>query len=247
METTTAFDLNQAIQRWRENLCQSPAFQRENLDELQAHLRDSMLDLRACGLSAEESFVIAIKRLGNSQMLEAEFGRANKNFVWLDRVLWMLVGIQLWGLTSGFITAVARSAFAYYWRNAGYNWGTNDMVFPVTLFTLVNVVAFVASIAMCLWLIVQKGSSLSTRFSPWLMQRSTWIGSCVLLCVIAFCVKVFSSVVPALLFWAYGKDVMENAMIYSNYSLIWVSPFQVVIMIIATLILARKRLSLVKA
>ena len=33
METKTAFDLNTAIQRWREHLSQSPQFRPENLEE----------------------------------------------------------------------------------------------------------------------------------------------------------------------------------------------------------------------
>ena len=50
MENQTAFDLNQAIQRWRENLANSPAFRSENLNELESHLRDSIstLETGAC-------------------------------------------------------------------------------------------------------------------------------------------------------------------------------------------------------
>ena len=51
METTTSFDLNRAIQSWRENLAQSPAFRGENLNELESHLRDSVATWQARGLS----------------------------------------------------------------------------------------------------------------------------------------------------------------------------------------------------
>ena len=48
METTsTPFDLNQAIQQWRDGLAQSPAIRGENLDELEVHLRDSVATLQA--------------------------------------------------------------------------------------------------------------------------------------------------------------------------------------------------------
>src|SRR4051794_3815451 len=59
METQTSFDLNLAIQRWRENLAQSSALRNENLNELESHLRDSIAALQTAGLSGEEAFVIA--------------------------------------------------------------------------------------------------------------------------------------------------------------------------------------------
>ena len=97
METTTPFDLNQAIQRWRENLGQSPAFRSENLFELEAHLRDSVSTLQRQGLSEEESLIVAIKRIGPNATIEAEFSKQNTRSVWLDRALWIMIGAQVWG------------------------------------------------------------------------------------------------------------------------------------------------------
>ncbi len=94
MENQTAFDLNRAIQTWRENLAQSPAFERENLNELESHLRDSIAKLQTRGLSAEEALIVATKRIGQSGALEKEFGKVNGRAVWLDRLLWALLGVQ---------------------------------------------------------------------------------------------------------------------------------------------------------
>src|SRR5689334_23260986 len=66
MENQTSFELNNAIQRWRENLGQSPAFRSENLNELESHLRDSIATLQAKGLLEEEAFLIASRRIGGS-------------------------------------------------------------------------------------------------------------------------------------------------------------------------------------
>jgi len=101
MEPTTPFDLNQAIQRWREDLGQSPAFRSENLFELESHLRDSVATLQRQGLSDEEALLVATKRLGTAASLESEFAKRNVQLVWLDRALWVLVGVQLWGLATG--------------------------------------------------------------------------------------------------------------------------------------------------
>jgi len=100
METPTSFDLNRAIQQWREDLAQSPSFRRENLAELEAHLRDSVAALETRGLTKEEAFVVACKRIGKGGALEKEFGKVNGHAVWLDRILWMLIGFQFWVIVS---------------------------------------------------------------------------------------------------------------------------------------------------
>jgi len=100
MENPTSFDLNLTIQRWRENLGQSPAFRSENLNELESHLRDSIATLQTRGLSSEEAFMVAAKRIGKGGALETEFAKVNAQAVWFDRLLWMVIGLQCWMLLS---------------------------------------------------------------------------------------------------------------------------------------------------
>jgi len=110
METETAFDLNLAIRRWREDLARSAAFRSENLNELESHLRDSIDRLRARELSDEEAFLIATRRVGNTQKLEQEFGKVNSAAVWLDRCLWILVAAQLWTFISSMSSFLLSAA-----------------------------------------------------------------------------------------------------------------------------------------
>jgi hypothetical protein len=100
MENQAAFDLNLAIQRWRDDLARSAALRTENLNELESHLRDSIDTLRKRELSDEEVFLIATRRVGNPQKLEHEFGKVNGAAVWIDRCLWVFVAVQLWTLIS---------------------------------------------------------------------------------------------------------------------------------------------------
>ena len=109
---TTPFDLSLAIQQWRKDLEQLPAFKRENLDELEAHLRDSVAQLQSRGLSARESFYVGSNRLGTGQELEAEFVHVNQTSVWRDRALWMLAGMIFLFIVGGCINA-AFSAVIY--------------------------------------------------------------------------------------------------------------------------------------
>src|SRR5215475_8566920 len=85
MENQTSFDLSDAIQKWRRNLAQSAAFDSNDLDELEAHLRDAIPALQAAGLSSEESFLIACRRIGGRDALESEFGKINAGRAWLNR------------------------------------------------------------------------------------------------------------------------------------------------------------------
>ena len=85
MENQTSFDLSGAIQEWRRNLAQSAAFRSADLDELEAHLRDAIPALEAAGLSSEESFLIASRRIGTRHTLESEFGKINAGRAWLNR------------------------------------------------------------------------------------------------------------------------------------------------------------------
>jgi hypothetical protein len=93
MESKTQFDLNRNLELWRQSLAQSPSFQPDNLDELEVHLRDSVNTLEDKGLSTEEAFLIAVRRVGQPTDLDTEFGKVNSESVWLSRLLWMAVGI----------------------------------------------------------------------------------------------------------------------------------------------------------
>ncbi|MBM3883887.1 MAG: hypothetical protein FJ387_29985 [Verrucomicrobia bacterium] len=77
MEDQTDFDLNRAIRHWRGQLGQSPAYRAENLEELEAHLRDSVSGLMGKGLTEEEVFLVATRRIGASGALEPEFAKIN--------------------------------------------------------------------------------------------------------------------------------------------------------------------------
>jgi hypothetical protein len=107
MEKQTSFDLNAAIQGWRNELAKSGSFRADDLDELESHLRDSESSLRAQGLTVEEAFLIAARRTGAGDVLAAEFATINGSSVWLDRLLWMITGSMtmsaLWSLITSLL------------------------------------------------------------------------------------------------------------------------------------------------
>ena len=93
METSSPFDLNQALQQWRASLQNVGGFCTEELEELDGHLRESISALHAKGLAVQEAFMIATRRLGSDRQLSAEFAKANPQRLWTGRAMWMAGGV----------------------------------------------------------------------------------------------------------------------------------------------------------
>jgi hypothetical protein len=102
MEDSSRFDLEAAIGSWQKQFAGS-AISKENLSELEAHLREAFDNGRKSGFSDEEAFAIASYRLGSGRSLAAEFAQAHPERIWLDRILWMLLGAQF----VSFLTQIA--------------------------------------------------------------------------------------------------------------------------------------------
>jgi hypothetical protein len=75
MERATPVDLDEIVRKWRMDLERSGAFNPEELNELELHLRDSINRLKERGVAPEEAFWLARKRLGGDKTLEVEFAK----------------------------------------------------------------------------------------------------------------------------------------------------------------------------
>ena len=158
MENSPPFDLNNAINCWRDGLYQAPHFREDNLDELEAHLRDSVAEFQSRGLTNEEAFLLGTRRLGQPAGLELEFGKINRGQVWLHRLLWMLVGIQGWGMLTTMSRVAADSAVLGGMIGFGYHSpGTHPRpagsLFATALFGLADLLILTGFIAGSWWLV----------------------------------------------------------------------------------------------
>ena len=79
-------DVEARIAQWRAALGRSAAVTDADADELEEHLRDRMADLEASGLEPEEAFLIAVKRLGATDAVTAEFAREHGDRLWKQLV-----------------------------------------------------------------------------------------------------------------------------------------------------------------
>ncbi|HEX3889425.1 MAG TPA: permease prefix domain 1-containing protein [Verrucomicrobiae bacterium] len=122
MENQTRFDLNAAIENWRNELAAQPNLASDDRRELETHLRDAIAGFQQRGLNDEESFWLARRRVGQPQQLGEEFVKADPAKVWRERVFWMVLAVLIvnfwlilitciplhgwtngfWGLLSGY-------------------------------------------------------------------------------------------------------------------------------------------------
>jgi len=94
------FDVNESIAGWRNGLATNENYSTADLDELESHIREQVDALRESGLSDEESFWLAARRLGDGESLTDEFAKVNGGRVWANRLLWMMGGILVCLLAS---------------------------------------------------------------------------------------------------------------------------------------------------
>ena len=74
--------LEDRIAEWRLYVTAAPGVDGRDADELEDHLRDQIVELGAAGLTPDESFLIAVKRLGEVDGLSREFAREHSGRLW---------------------------------------------------------------------------------------------------------------------------------------------------------------------
>jgi len=202
--------------------------------------------LQTRGLLAEEAFMVATRRIGKGSSLENEFRKVNGRTIWLDRMLWMLIGVQVWGLVTGLIGSVARNALLWGCASIHYDYKEHGLTLPIALFSLVQMLVIAASIVFCWWLMVRRGGRLGARLAPLLKRRSTFVATCAGLFLFSLIIYALSHGAEIFLIRSkfVGLDALNSASLYFAYSQLFAWPIQVVTMIVITLMLARKRICL---
>ena len=78
--------LEDQIAQWRVYLRRRRAIHGPDVEELEGHLRDHVVVLDA-GLTADEAFLIAVKRMGSLDALSREFAREHSERLWKQLVI----------------------------------------------------------------------------------------------------------------------------------------------------------------
>ena len=80
-------DIEAMIADWRRFLQQRRALQDGDIDELEDHLRGQVEELAASGLSDDEAFLVAIKRIGRLDAISREFALEHTDRLWKQLVI----------------------------------------------------------------------------------------------------------------------------------------------------------------
>src|SRR4029077_3990764 len=87
MTTFADQSLEEQIAQWREYLHRRQAFHGSDIEELEGHLRDQLTALTEGGLTGEEAFLVAVKRMGSLDASSREFARAHSERLWKQLVV----------------------------------------------------------------------------------------------------------------------------------------------------------------
>ena len=83
----TETDLESQIDQGRGFVQRHRTISAADVDEMESHLRDRVSDLTAAGLTDDEAFLIAVKRIGNVDAISREFAREHSDRLWNQLVL----------------------------------------------------------------------------------------------------------------------------------------------------------------
>jgi len=120
MENQTRYDLNAAIESWRQELAVQASLTAEVRRELETHLRDAIAGFQQRGLNDEESFWLARRRVGQPQQLGEEFVKVDPAKIWRERILWaaiILLAIRLWSGISSVAWAIFHVTTPHFLNN----------------------------------------------------------------------------------------------------------------------------------
>ena len=87
MTTFADRPLEEQIAQWRAYLRRRQALHGPDVEELEGHLRDQLVALTEAGLSGDEAFLVAVKRMGSLDALSREFARAHSERLWKQLVM----------------------------------------------------------------------------------------------------------------------------------------------------------------
>lgn len=211
------FNLNKAIAEWSQNLARGGTCRRSDITELEGHLREEVEHLKGSGLTEEEAFLVAARRLGDTKTLTEEFAKINAGTVWCHRLFWMAVGILSYCILKFLILATSGACVWIAAVNGlkGYSLGMVKIASSATILSAV------------LFLIYSVAKQGGHRIEHWLncasktrMRRSLLaITSLALVLALVFLGRIF---IPHITARTLGVRVYgEMAMLLTLFNLVW--------------------------
>ncbi|HEV8599328.1 MAG TPA: permease prefix domain 1-containing protein [Gemmatimonadales bacterium] len=141
-EAGSSDSLEGQIEQWRSYLRRRQAIRPVDVEELEDHLRGEVAALRGAGLSENEAFLVAVKRMGALDAISNEFAREHSERLWKQLVIASTDAAQPAGqarteIIVVFALAVAAALAVKVPALFGLKWGPDgDMPFYARNFSL---------------------------------------------------------------------------------------------------------------
>ncbi len=193
MENQTRFDLNAAVENWRQELAAQPNLASDDRRELETHLRDLISEFRRKGLTEAESFKSACERVGQLRQIGSEFQK--------NRTIKMTRHAMASGACIGFILGLVMFlfglSFAYrpmpgclariflglnapalglpgHWHNGSYDWGSiTGLLQMLTLFLVYwTIVGTLIGFGFVIWRKATQGRNISAEIELFLVHHN---------------------------------------------------------------------------
>lgn len=169
-------NVEKQIEQWRAGMAESETLGGSTVEELENHLREQMGDLKASGLSDEEAFLITRRRLGETEVLAAEFAKVNPSRRFTNRLLWMATGVL-----SYFLVFHVSACTTYPTTLLGYAVGLQNPYLAIVV-CLLHVAAFAGIGALACRYLAVRSRSQATRRGTF---TTAWAGLLVACAIVA--------------------------------------------------------------
>ena len=93
-EEPSTQSLEEQVEQWRSYLRRRQAIRPVDVEELEDHLRGEVTVLRGAGLSENEAFLVAVKRMGALDAISNEFAREHSERLWKQLVMSSAVSVR---------------------------------------------------------------------------------------------------------------------------------------------------------
>ena len=138
MTTDPHAALEAQIGQWRTFVARRPAIAARDVDELEGHLRDQIEGLEESGLSSDEAFLVAVRRMGRLDEVSREFAREHSDRLWKQLVVGEAPpGRRRDGLALAMALAVAAALVVKIPALFGIGFGSDPAFYGLNLALLV--------------------------------------------------------------------------------------------------------------
>jgi hypothetical protein len=114
-------ELQAHIDQWRGYVQRHRAISVADVDEMEDHLREQISTLRTAGLSGDEAFLVAVKRMGSMDAISREFALEHSERLWKQLVL-VPEESEGGGGNRELMVVLALAAGAAFTMKAGFTW-----------------------------------------------------------------------------------------------------------------------------